>query len=395
MTPNAVPSPLVPIPPSAEVLADLARRAADGLSRPVRPPAGRSRLPAVAPAGHPGRRHGPGQDPPGRSSPCARACPTGPFLVVCPAAVKLNWRREIQMVEPDADVHVVASGADWRGRATAGRSSTTTCSARCEAAALAVAWAGVVVDEAHYIKNDCQRAARVLRLLGAGPAKRTGPGPKAALSAHRHAHGQPPARPVQPAQGRPPPAGQQLLRLRQALLRRLRQRLRPGRQRRLQPGGAGAAGRRRHVAPHQGRGPRPAREGPHLAARRGRRRTGPGAWRNGPWTTWTSTRPGAVRPGCGSWACSTGPATPWPWPRRPPPPAWSPTCLEGGQKVGGVHLLHRRGGPLRQGVRRRRRVHHRRALLQPAPGRGRRASRATTRCACWSATSKPPGSAST
>jgi SWI/SNF-related matrix-associated actin-dependent regulator 1 of chromatin subfamily A len=100
--------------------------------------------------------------------------PEGPYLVVCPAAVKLNWRREIQMVEPDADVHVVASAADFE----AGHRWTVVTYdllGRCEAAALAVDWAGVVVDEAHYIKNRSQRAARVLRLLGAGP-KATGPG---------------------------------------------------------------------------------------------------------------------------------------------------------------------------------------------------------------------------
>ena len=35
------------------------------------------------------------------------AAPAGPYLVVCPAGVKLNWQREIRLVEPDADVHVV------------------------------------------------------------------------------------------------------------------------------------------------------------------------------------------------------------------------------------------------------------------------------------------------
>ena len=36
--------------------------------------------------------------------------PDGPFLVICPASVKLNWRREIQLVEPGADVQVLAGG---------------------------------------------------------------------------------------------------------------------------------------------------------------------------------------------------------------------------------------------------------------------------------------------
>src|SRR6478735_173262 len=38
------------------------------------------------------------------------AAPEGPYLVICPAAVKLNWRREIRLVEPDADVQVIDGG---------------------------------------------------------------------------------------------------------------------------------------------------------------------------------------------------------------------------------------------------------------------------------------------
>src|SRR5207244_1490847 len=40
------------------------------------------------------------------------AAPDGPFLIICPAGVRLTWRREIHAVEPGADVLVVQSPSD-------------------------------------------------------------------------------------------------------------------------------------------------------------------------------------------------------------------------------------------------------------------------------------------
>ena len=97
------------------------------------------------------------------------------------------------------------------------------------------------------------------------------------LPAHRHADGQPAARPVQPAQGGPPPAGEQLLQLRQALLRRLRQRLRARHQRRLERRGAGDDRLRRDAAPHEVRGARPPAEDALVAAGRGGRQARSGS----------------------------------------------------------------------------------------------------------------------
>jgi SNF2 family DNA or RNA helicase len=40
--------------------------------------------------------------------------PTGPYLVVCPASVKRNWAREIEVALPGAEVHVVEGKNDDR-----------------------------------------------------------------------------------------------------------------------------------------------------------------------------------------------------------------------------------------------------------------------------------------
>lgn len=95
------------------------------------------------------------------------AVPHGPYLVICPSAVKLNWQREIQLVESDAAIRVIRNGQDWDG-ANAARWVVVNYDllGALENELLAHRWAGVVVDEAHYIKNNSQRATRVLRLLG-------------------------------------------------------------------------------------------------------------------------------------------------------------------------------------------------------------------------------------
>ena len=92
------------------------------------------------------------------------AAPEGPYLVICPAAVKLNWRREIRLVESDADVQVIDGGRALED----GRRWTIInydLLRRVEDRLRATAWGGIVVDEAHYIKNDSQRTSRVLGLL--------------------------------------------------------------------------------------------------------------------------------------------------------------------------------------------------------------------------------------
>ena len=93
------------------------------------------------------------------------AQPTGALLVVCPAVVKLAWRQEIRQIDPGADILVVDRAQDW---APGHRWTVLTYEqlGRLKAEIFAQAWAGVVVDEAHYIKNDSQRSDNVLNLLG-------------------------------------------------------------------------------------------------------------------------------------------------------------------------------------------------------------------------------------
>ena len=88
----------------------------------------------------------------------------GPFLVICPASVKLNWRREILAVEPDADVQVLDTDAvrdDARWVVV-----NFDRLARHQADLLECQFDVVIVDEAHAIKNDSARSKRTLELLG-------------------------------------------------------------------------------------------------------------------------------------------------------------------------------------------------------------------------------------
>src|SRR5499427_6820755 len=88
----------------------------------------------------------------------------GPYLIICPAGVKLTWRYEIQQVEADADVHVVQSATDWQSnhRWTVVNYDLL---GKLQSQLDAQHWTGVVVDEAHYIKNESARSRHVHRLL--------------------------------------------------------------------------------------------------------------------------------------------------------------------------------------------------------------------------------------
>jgi SWI/SNF-related matrix-associated actin-dependent regulator of chromatin subfamily A-like protein 1 len=93
------------------------------------------------------------------------AVPDGIHLVVCPASLKLNWKREILMVDPSSGVEVI--GHDREPVANAGWVIVNYDLLKKEADRLrGIAWSGVVLDEAHFIKNASQRTSHCLKLLG-------------------------------------------------------------------------------------------------------------------------------------------------------------------------------------------------------------------------------------
>jgi len=94
------------------------------------------------------------------------AAPGGPYLVVCPASVKRNWAREIQQAIPGASVRVVEGSA-----APVADSEWTIVNydilSKHVGALGRVPWAGLVFDEAHYLKNHTSARSKLARQLAA------------------------------------------------------------------------------------------------------------------------------------------------------------------------------------------------------------------------------------
>jgi len=108
--------------------------------------------------------------------------PEGPYLVVCPASVKQNWKREIHVVAPDAEVTIL-EGKSAPIEETTLRTKESWVIINYDVLAKhkgwlpALPWAGFVLDEAHYLKNHTSQRSKMARTLIDTSAKNSKQGP--------------------------------------------------------------------------------------------------------------------------------------------------------------------------------------------------------------------------
>ena len=93
------------------------------------------------------------------------AVPEGVILVVCPASLKLNWKREILMVDPAARIEVLGYDKEPSVNPRWVIVNYDLLSKQAERLHN-IPWAGVILDEAHFIKNASARTTHCLKLLG-------------------------------------------------------------------------------------------------------------------------------------------------------------------------------------------------------------------------------------
>ena len=102
--------------------------------------------------------------------------PHGPYLVVCPASVKRNWAREIELVIPGASIAVIDGSAPVDlppSLAAPPRASARPAwvilnydiLGRHRDALEPIDWAALVFDEAHYLKNHTSARSKLARAL--------------------------------------------------------------------------------------------------------------------------------------------------------------------------------------------------------------------------------------
>ena len=99
--------------------------------------------------------------------------PDGVFLVICPASLKLNWAREISVVDPAARIEVLGV-AGYEHPQPQWVIVNYDLLARHGERLRAVPWTGVALDEAHFIKNASLRSSQALKILGVSDDKHAG-----------------------------------------------------------------------------------------------------------------------------------------------------------------------------------------------------------------------------
>ena len=224
-------------PPSAEVLGEAARRVASAYPDAVRPPADRRRVPAVAAARHPGRRHGPRQDPPGHRRP-ARGRAGRPVPRRLPGRRQAHLGARDPRGRADADVHVVDGSREWR---SGHRWTVVNYDLLGDSRPPSVTCPGPASSSTRRTtsRTAAQRTTHVLRLAGRRPGSRrpvTDPEAVYLLTGTPMTTGR---ATCSTCCGRSATRLAKLLQLREAVLRGVQQRLRAGHPRRVERRGAG------------------------------------------------------------------------------------------------------------------------------------------------------------
>ena len=102
----------------------------------------------------------------------SHAAPAGQVLIVCPASVKRNWAREISLASVEGSVHIMEGTARQRiPRDARWVVANYDILGRHVDAIGAVPWAGLIFDEAHYLKNHTSARSKVARELASRAAE--------------------------------------------------------------------------------------------------------------------------------------------------------------------------------------------------------------------------------
>ena len=102
--------------------------------------------------------------------------PNGPYLVVSPASVKQNWAREIAIADPATTMHVIGKGAAPTGNPDWVIVNYDILAKHVDALE-ATRWAGLIFDEAHYLKNHRSARSQLARRLADRTKARAGHDP--------------------------------------------------------------------------------------------------------------------------------------------------------------------------------------------------------------------------